>query len=375
MADRFASLVPFDLEDFFDEYEHRPGLINLASSDALPWSIIDLENKGATALADTISTLQYPDVKKHLYPSLEAFCKPPTGVAVLPTAGASEAIALIMHELAATRTPHDSQPVGLPTPAYGAFRGLAALLGLPIETYGYLPSQDWEPDLDALADLSGRCSALVITNPHNPTGHVMDPILLEKLSNAISSSGGTMIVDEVFRVADENTSAMMLGPHVVVIGSLSKTYGLPGLRLGWVAANEERISRLRTVQQYLSLSLNTMTVAVGAAILDRHQEYSRADLIHENRRILTNWSKPYAGILAISAPTGGTTACLTIDTHFDEMELFNRFIHEGVLLVPGKRFGFAAHVPWFRLGYATDSTKLREGLAKLSTVMSKLRVD
>jgi DNA-binding transcriptional MocR family regulator len=80
-----------------------------------------------------------------------------------------------------------------------------------------------------------------------------------------------------------------------------------------------------------------MTVAMAAAILDRHQEYSRADLIHENRGILTNWSKLHADVLVISAPKGGTTACLTIRTKSDEMELFDRFIKNGILLVPGKR--------------------------------------
>ena len=255
MVGRFPHLVHFELEDFFDEYEHRAGLINLASSDALPWSIADLERKGAIALGDTVSTLQYPDVRRHLYPSLEKFLKPPPGVALLPTAGASEAIALVMHELVATLAPHESRPLVIPTPSYGAFRGLAALLGLPIETYPYIPSRGWEPDLVALADLSRRCAALVITNPHNPTGHVMDPSLLTKLSQEISSSGGTMIVDEVFRVAGEDSSAMTLGPHVVVIGSLSKTYGLPGVRLGWVATNEERVARLRnctTVPDFVS---------------------------------------------------------------------------------------------------------------------------
>ena len=62
-------------------------------------------------------------------------------------------------------------------------------------------------------------------------------------------------------------SALNLGRQVVVLGSLSKTYGLPGLRLGWIAANKDWLQQLRTVQQYLTLTLNAATVALGAAVL------------------------------------------------------------------------------------------------------------
>jgi hypothetical protein len=94
MAHARPSLVPFNLEDFFDRYEHRADLTNLASSDAQPWSTVDLQSKGIPPLASITSTLHYPDVSKHLYRSLENFCKPPAGTLLLPTAGASEAISL-----------------------------------------------------------------------------------------------------------------------------------------------------------------------------------------------------------------------------------------------------------------------------------------
>ena len=179
-----------------------------------------------------------------------------------------------------------------------------------------------------------------------------------------------MIVDEVFRVADETDSAMALGPNVVVIGSLSKTYGLPGLRLGWVAADKRRIRRLRTVQQYLTLSLGSMTVALGAAVLAAHGKFSRAQLIRKNRRILTDWAKKNANILAVSEPQGGTTVCLTVNKRLGEMKLFRQFLQLGVLLVPGtQNFDFVADVPWFRLGYATESRALRKGLEQISAVL------
>lgn len=359
-------MIPFKLEDFFDRYEHCPGLINLASSDALPWSAAYLREQGI-AVAETSFSLAYPDVNGRLLPKLKRFCGPPAGVALLPTSGAAEAIALLMHEHAQTQ---GRKRIGIPSPAYGAFSGLAELLGIPAETYGYEPGRGWAPDPDKILDLSKRCTALVVTNPHNPTGHVVSLEFLKQVAGELAAHDGILIVDEVFRVRGETRSTMGLGPNVVVIGSLSKTYGLPGLRLGWIAADEERLKRFRTVQQYLTLTLSAMTVELGAAILQRPKQFSRANLIRENRKILVAWAKSHPAVVSISEPKGGTTVALTLKTATAEKELFDKFLENGVLMAPGSQcFQSYKGVRWFRLGYGTETDKLREGLERISAVI------
>jgi aspartate/methionine/tyrosine aminotransferase len=233
-------MLRFELEDFFDEYEHRPNLINLASSDALPWSSASVLD--ADVLAEiTTGTFGYPDPKR-LLPSLEQALAPPPGIELMPTSGAAEAITLAMHESAASHSGRDGV-VGLPSPSYGAFRGLASLLGLQVRQYDYLPSAGWQPDADEMCQLATQCTAFIVNNPHNPTGHVVPNELLLRLSEILSSRGAVLIVDEVFRFPDETPSAIGLKNNVVVLGSLSKTHGLPGLRLGWIAAEKERLSR------------------------------------------------------------------------------------------------------------------------------------
>lgn len=368
MAPSSPSLLPFHLEDFFDVYEHHPDLLNLASSDAQPWTLSDLRKKGI----GEVQSFHYPDVRKLLYPSLEAFCKPPAGTSVLPTSGASEAISLLLVEMFEKQASRQHRPIGVPSPSYGAFRGWAALLGLPIETYQYRNSEDWQPDEEQLIELSTRCAALIVTNPHNPTGQVMDRAFLDLLSQNISSRGGTLLIDEVFRVAGETESGIGI-ENAVVLASLSKTYGLPGLRLGWIWAADKAIVRLRTVQQYLTLSLSSMTVAMGAEILDRHQQFSRVSLIHNNRALVEKWAREHADKVSISTPRGGTTVCLTIHSEHDEISLFNKFIEHNVLLAPGgKCFDFPLKSPWFRLGYGTDTATLQLGLERVAEVIQAL---
>src|SRR5689334_4021801 len=118
-------VIPFKLEDFFDKYEHRPDLINLASSDALPWKGTELTEKGVPLPDSTSLSLAYPDVKGGLLPHLLDLCEPPAGIEVLPTAGAAEAIALIMHVCASRGMVTRGRPIAIPRPSYGAFHGLA----------------------------------------------------------------------------------------------------------------------------------------------------------------------------------------------------------------------------------------------------------
>jgi aspartate/methionine/tyrosine aminotransferase len=364
-------MIKFRLEDFFDTYEHCPELINLASSDALPWGNLFLQDHGLDLPHDESFTFSYPDVKARLLPGLIRHCNPPAGMELLPTSGAAEAIALAMHEISDRYSARGDRCVAIPSPSYGAFQGLAELLSLPTKTYEYHPMRSWAPDFEEVLELSKQCAALVITNPHNPTGHVMSSELLQQIAAVLAANDATLIVDEVFRVPSETASAIELGKNVIVIGSLSKAYGLPGLRLGWIAASKERLAQLRTVQQYLTLTLNAVTVVLGARILANVSLFSRADLLRQNRRILADWTNVHKHIVSISPPVGGTTVCLTINESIEEETLFKNFLRNGVLLVPGLRcFEVHPEIRWFRLGYGTDSHTLHRGLDRISTALT-----
>lgn len=362
------TLVPFALEDFFDTYEHQGKLVNLASSDAQAWSLEELRQRGV-ALPHDSELLTYPDVKSQLADPFVRFCQPEDGMGVLPTSGAAEAIALVMHELSFGQD--DGRPVAIPRPGFGAFSGLASMLGLRIETYDYHPSRGWAVDPSELLALSERCRAVIVVNPHNPTGHVIAPDELAKMASALSANGGTLIVNEVYRMLGE-PSAGAAGRNVTVIGSFSKTYGLPGLRLGWIVTNEKRLGTLRTIQQYLSLSPTSYTVKLGAAIVDNAGAFTRKDLVRKNRGIVTEWAGALDGV-TISRPAGGTIVCMAVDVRVDEGQVFDALLEEGVLLVPGKRcFGFGPGVPWFRVGYGSETATLTRGLDRIGCAIDRL---
>src|ERR1700720_122782 len=92
-------LRSFSLEDFFRQYEHRQGLLNLASSDSNPWTLEEMTARCPRLEQDLrLINLRYPDIDGGLIPSLERFCKPPSGMGVLATSGTAEAIFIVLAE-------------------------------------------------------------------------------------------------------------------------------------------------------------------------------------------------------------------------------------------------------------------------------------
>ena len=364
-------LHSFPLEDFFRQYEHRQGLLNLASSDAVPWTLEEITAQ-CPGLKQDFShlDLNYPNIEGALNPSLEAFCKSPSGMGVLATSGTAEAIFLVLAE---HRCRSNTRPrIAIPLPSYGAYYGISHLLGFEVAAYSYRPDSEWSLDAEGLRKLSAESDIVVVNNPHNPTGHVIDEGLLNEIGCAVAGNGGTLLVDEVFRLPEDCQSATRLGSSVIVIGSLSKVYGMPGLRLGWIVADNSRLDQLRTLQQYTTLSVNSLAVILGSAVFKHIDSFSRRTLLQTNRRIVGEWAVNHSDLLRLIASPAGTTAVLEVKSSATEDELLDALVEEHVLLVPGFRcFGVRGSRPWFRLGYGGREEVLRQGLNNLTETLTR----
>lgn len=366
-----SDLRPFALEDFFAEFEHRPNLWNLASSDAAPWTLPEVFDRCPELQKEFAGlSLNYPDVRDSLVPGLQEFCQPPTQMDILVVSGAAEAIFLILTE---HRSRSDDQlRIAVPRPSYGAYAGISALLGYEITDYGYTSDGEWSLDADGLRHAATTANMLVINNPHNPTGRLIDEQLLQELSDIVANRQGTLLVDEVFRLPDDCPSATRLGTHVTVISSLSKVYGMPGLRLGWIITSDTNIQRLRTLQQYTTLTPNVFAQVVGREVLKHMDSFSRRDLLQNNRSLVLDWARQNSDLVRLIKPDAGTTAVLEINSSQSEDDLFNSFQSSGVLLVPGtKCFGVTNPKPWFRLGYGAPEAMLQNGLKNISSALRR----
>jgi aspartate/methionine/tyrosine aminotransferase len=357
----------FLLEDFHAIYEHRTDLMNLATSDARYWKLEEVSRKceSAKKALDALE-LSYPDVSS-LGQVLEPFSNRVTNGVVVPTSGAGEAIFLALAGLGFRLG--GSLSVAVPRPAFGAFEGLVLALGHRVEPYYYRPQKAWSLDDQRLLDCARTCDVVMVNSPHNPTGAIIDPELLQAVGATLRERGRYLVSDEVFLMPEDAAFQTPLGSNAIAIGSLSKMFGMPGLRLGWLVAPPELSAPLKTLQQYTTLSLNAFAVCLGAAVLPRLTGFGHAAHLAQNRRLLKDWAQQNSSSLRLSACEAGTTAVLEVETSDPEAVVFDKLLEQRVLLAPGSCFGVTGPKPWFRLGYGRETKILEDALGIVGSVL------
>lgn len=309
--------------------------------------------------------LGYPDLST-LHTALQPFSKRVPDSVVIPTSGAGEGIFLALAALGIQLG--DRLSVAVPRPAFGAFEGVVNSLGHRVEPYYYSPQENWALDETRLLECARTCDVVILNSPHNPTGAVLAPELVKTVGATLRDRGRYVISDEVFLLPEDAAFREPLESTAIAIGSLSKMFGMPGLRLGWLVVPPGVAAPLKTLQQYTTLSLNSFAVRVGAAILPHLSDITRFEHLKKNRQLLMEWAKRNSGVVRLSACEAGTTAVLEIVTQQREEAVFERLLQQSVLLAPGRCFGVTGPRPWFRLGYGRETDRLEEALSVIEKV-------
>ena len=231
---------PFVMERWQSTYEHRVRF-NLSESGVHPLSVTELftlADVGADALDVRLGYGQSngSDELRNLIASLYPGA---TDASVLVTAGGAEANFIAFWELI--------QPealVSVMLPNYMQVPGLLESFGARVHPFHLAEEDGWQPDLNELENgLREGARFILITNPNNPTGAVLDDTSVSGIVELADRYGAWILADEVYRGAEldgpETPSLWGLHDRVLITNSLSKAYGLPGLRIGWVVGPPE----------------------------------------------------------------------------------------------------------------------------------------
>ena len=222
---------------------------------------------------------------------------------------------------------------------------------------------DWRLDLDQLESMiRPNTKAIVINTPHNPTGYLMSRGDWSSLHLLAAERGIFVFCDEVYRESEYETADRLaagcdMGSHGISLGVMSKTYGLAGLRIGWIASqNREVIDTLRGMKDYTSICNSAPSEFLAElALRNRNQLVLRnMGIIKSNLSLLDQffqihnrqfqWTRPQAGAIAFPKLQTGEG----IDTFCD------RLLKEtGVLLAPGTMFDFPGN--HFRMGFGRSN--------------------
>jgi aspartate/methionine/tyrosine aminotransferase len=345
--------------------EHAAARYNLANSGLLGCTRADLEL--------TPEDVQVNGANRDGYPPLLAAIAATYGVdpeQVVTAPGTSGANFLAF---AALVEPGDEVLVERPT--YEPLLAALAFLGARIRRFTRRFETGYGLDLDEIRGLlQGKVRLVVLANPHNPSGVLLPPAEVGELARLAGEAGAHLLVDEVYRdiwFDDAPPSHVHLGPNVLATSSLTKSYGLSGLRCGWILAAPDVARRLRLVKDLMEAvdSVPSDTLAAAAfRQLPRLAARSRA-LLEPNLAQIRSFLAAHDEWLETVLPERSMTVFPRLRREETSEPLHDWLRARETSIVPGSFFESPRH---FRLGFAVEPENVERGLEALSAGLRRV---
>lgn len=270
---------------------------------------------------------------------------------------------------AALIEPGDRVVTALPT--YQQHYSIPESYGANVQVLRLRAEHVFLPDLNELEALATPGTKLIVlSNPNNPTGALMDEAMLRDIVAIAKKCGAWLLCDEVYRGLDQRdsgrtTSIADLYERGISTGSMSKAYSLAGLRLGWIVAPTDLLDAVIVHRDYNTISvgmiddyLASLALEHSEAILTRSRGIVRENLAHLDRFMA---AQPR---LSWVRPSSGTVALLKYDANVTSESLCLQLLDRtGVMLTPGSVMDMEGHL---RIGYANANAILVKGLSRLN---------
>jgi aspartate/methionine/tyrosine aminotransferase len=363
------------LDRWFAEFEFLPGIRNLAASGPFAVTtqeLLALEGAETTAryLALGLDYVENPGNERlrqaiaDLYTTLEAGD-------IRITSGASEALLLLAWTML---QPGDN--ILVEDPGFGNIAGVAQSLGAEVRPFPLHMEQGWKADLEQISHLVDQKTRLIsLTHAHHPTGSLLQVEEMRAIARIAERVGALLVSDEVFRLSALDgavaPSVIDVVEHAVVIGDMTKPWGLGGLRVGWIASrNQALLQQVSAARDYSTVCGNApgeflaevtlrhpaqvMAPRLAAARVNRQR---LADAITGSQSGL-HWVPPQAGYIAfVQLPFPTEPLCRYLAAE------------KRLLLLPGYVYG-KAYEQFLRIGFGCRTEQFEEGL---TTLMQELQ--
>ena len=266
-------------------------------------------------------------------------------------------------------------------PNYMQTWGLSRAFGGTIREWRLVEDREagrWRVDVDALEALvTSRTKMIVICNPNNPTGARLTAAELDRIARVADRHGAWILSDEVYRGAEldgqETPSMWGRSERAIITSGLSKAYGLPGLRIGWIVAPPSLVASLWSYHDYVTIApgaLSDRLARVALAPERRARLFERTrGILRRNLPLMESWLHDAGGFHWIR-PEAGAIVYVRYDHKINSTELVNRLrVEKSVLIVPGDHFGMDGYL---RLGFGEPPEYNRAGLDRLRDLLSTL---
>lgn len=248
------------------------------------------------------------------------------------------------------------------TPGYQQFVDYPKSLGCHVIEIPLLEEDNWQLDINTFKEaMKNDIRLIIINNPSNPTGSYFNGDVLNIIIEECKKQNTYILVDEVYRDYRYEPSISDLYENGISAGSLSKMFGLAGLRLGWIKAKKELIDSINLRKDYSFISTGPLSDTLGLIALKNKDTLLETGkkVIEENKKIIEEHCKNDSR-LSIVMPNGGTVGFLKYEGDITSEELCLGILEKyGVFYVPGSCFGCENHI---RISFTHDVASLKKGL-------------
>ena len=355
------NIEPFKLERWFAEHEHTADLMlaesGIRSLDA------DRFDTDPGELGYVIPTQGDPELREQIG---ARYGRSADEIAF--TVGTQEANFLTFCSLLDGDAGSGDHAVVV-TPTYQALHAVPEAVGSV--TRVELEPPDWELDVAAVAEaVTDDTAVVVLNNPNNPTGRYHPQETVEALYNIAADNDAYLLCDEVYRLlADEPLPPVAsLGDRGISTTSLTKAWGLAGLRFGWLAGPKQVVDAAVRWKDYTTISPSIFGQHVAQQALDDEETIltENRELAATNRDLVREWVDTHG--LDWLDPIG-VNGFVTVPAEFDDAHEFCTAVveTESVVLAPGDVFGYPGY---FRIGFGLPTAKLKTGLNRVGRVIT-----
>jgi aspartate/methionine/tyrosine aminotransferase len=238
----------------------------------------------------------------------------------------------------------------------------------------------WALDLDGLRRaVTSRTRLILITNPNNPTGTILTEEEINEVIRVARSVGAWIVADEVYRGAEVRSDQLtptFWGRYnkVIVTAGLSKAFGLPGLRIGWIVAPKKMIAQLWSYQDYTTITPSILSDRLARIALEpekRERIVARTrDILARQLPQLEAWIHTHPDLFDYIPPQAGAIVLLRYRLPITPSRLFERLRLEHSVLIPtGPQFGMTKYI---RVGYGYDIKHTLAGLERFDSLIDQL---
>jgi len=367
-------IEPFEMERMQSTWENVVE-IDMSESGVRPVTLLELAEMGLDLNAILSMPLGYSQSNGTipLREALAALYPGSTPDHIEVTNGTSEANYLLA--LALLR---DGDEVAMEVPNYMQYGGLPKSCGARLRPFRLLLDRGWEPDWDEFEQAVNEKTRLVyLSNPNNPTGSVLTGEAMRRIVTRCERVGAYLLADEVYLGAEihgERTRSFWgMSDRVIVTSGLSKAYGIPGVRIGWIAGPKEVVAQCWGQHDYITIGPNKISDAVARVAVqaeNREKLYARTRaILQQNLPIVRKWIGSFAGKLEFCEPRAGALCLVRYNSPMPSYPLCERVrVNQSVLIVPGVHLGLEGFV---RLWLGGRPEFLSEGLRRIGIEFGK----